>query len=574
MFSGLTFITITVFLRGEIIRTKLEPVEINCKITGLAKGYLMTHDSFNENRHVSFISEDFRQLPQNFKIAFWGTGEFSQDWQLSIKKKRPDIELRFLIDSFKDDPSASPRVFRPDKMPNDIDAIVITSSFYREIIENLDEYNINPKILFYSAYGRMDEMECDRPENDINSPDLFTDFENGIVRIRTTTLCNSRCRFCIYGHRNDPKALHPQDMKPEWMYKYLVPLYEKAQIIILTSAEAIIARGAFKYFSFLCDNYPAVTLRSESNGISFSEKWQQLAVDNLIMMHFSLNAASEETFLKGVWMDHHDGGESAFENSQRNVRNYIERLKENDLLSFAPSISMVVNRDTYSDVREFAKMALSIQSGALYYFFDFNEHDRKSSGFEEPYAKEVLLELMKIERLLKDRFMVGFRLYLPIGVLEPLQQKADSIPLAQLKSEYADLDALALHRSIKGEYNQREHIRAQRGKKSLSFMDDIQTTLTSTVVACKPICASPWKQLDISPAGNVTFCGWRKPVLNLKDYIHDDAIDWNEIYNSPQFRFFRKEMINGNYEGCMTCCPLNPNFKPISTNVEHSVSNG
>ncbi|MBN2716287.1 MAG: radical SAM/SPASM domain-containing protein [Deltaproteobacteria bacterium] len=489
-----------------------------------------------------------------------------------MRKRRPDIELLFLIDSFKEDLSAKPPIYSPDRVSTEVDAIIIASSFYRDILKQIENESIFNNIALYSTYGNLDQNCSESTPKRQTSPELYSDFKNGIIRVRTTGRCNARCRFCNFGKNLDRKTYMQNEMDPKWMYEYFRPLYDKSKIIILSSGETILGRKAMEYFRFLSTEYPQATIKCESNGIAFTPKWQQLCAENMVMMHFSLNAVHEDTFLKGVWLKGAKGGSKAYRRSQQNVRDYISLLQSQGIGVFAPSISMVVNEDTYADVQEFVRMALDMKAASVNYFFDYSENDIHSHNFEGTYAEDVLIELMKIERVLKDRFMVNFRLYLPLGILESNQKTVDIIPIEMLKEEYEELDKMADGRSVREEYRERERIRKQKGKTSFSFLEDIQTTLWEMHVGGKKICFPPWKQIDIFPNGNISFCGWREAVLNINDFIKNDAVDWDEIINSPKFVMHRKEMLEGDYDGCMRCCPLNPNYKPINTNVEHSVT--
>ncbi len=350
-------------------------------------------------------------------------------------------------------------------------------------------------------------------------------------------------------------------MPETWMYNYCAPLYLKIKGLILTSGETLIAKDSFRFFSHIATQYPGITIICESNGIAFNEKWQRLAADHLFGMHFSMNAVTEHTYLRGVWAQGEAGGAAAFHATQRNIANYCHLLAEKKLLAFAPSLSMVINQDTWAEVEPFVLRALHLHAKSCVFYFDNTEFNVESNEISSPYLMNVVSTLMKIERLLAGRFYINFRLWAPLGVFERIQNDIDGIPLNDIRKEFPDIDVAAANRSVILEYRERERIRKEKGKKAFSFEEDIALTLHETNYLNHKICFAPWGELDLSTNGDLRVCGWHTKSINIKKYIRNGTLDWDRVLNQPLLRLMRKDVLSDSYDYGMKCCPLNPKYK-------------
>ena len=138
--------------------------------------------------------------------------------------------------------------------------------------------------------------------------------------------------------------------------------------------------------------------------------------------------------------------------------------------------------------------------------------------------------------------------------------------MEQLKAEYSDLIELAAGRSYKREYEERQRIRRERGKKTYTFEEEQRMTLHQMKLGDRTVCMSPWKLLEIAPQGQMSICSWVPEILRLQDFIKNNSVDWNEVLNSLEFQIIRHKHLNNDYSDCMTCCPLNPTFLEIEKN--------
>jgi tetratricopeptide (TPR) repeat protein len=383
--------------------------------------------------------------------------------------------------------------------------------------------------------------------------------QDGLLRVRITNECNAKCRYC--GIQFWDEKLRSLSLDKKMLYEYCKPLYEQIKILLLTGGEAIASKEGFEYARFLSQNYPRVTVFIESNGIAFTEKWRQLAKDNLFTMHFSINASNAQVFEAGCWAS---PGGRAYTKALKHIESYIDMLRRDGLAVFAPDVSMVINKDTASDIRDFVRKALRMGARHTVFFFDYTENNMDAPYFGCPEtSRPALEELMKLERVLARKFFVYFRLWIPLKEVELLQGKVDAMPLSDLKAEYADVLALAQNRSMRREHEERQRIRASRGKKIHTWDEDWTPTIRQTEIDGQNICFAPFKALDIYPGDTAECCGWISPRFRLADWIRDGAIDWDGLFNAQPMKRLRLDMLNGRFSLCQKCCPLNPHYNAV-----------
>ena len=428
----------------------------------------------------------------------------------------------------------------------------------------LRESGMNP-LLHFERFGFVEgryreELRARRAAIAEAHPECRTDMEGGILRIRITNACNAKCRYC--GVRNTFGEEKEHAMDPRWYYEYCKPLYEKIHIVLITGGDAFVARESYNYMKFMSENYPAITLLTESNGIAFDERFRRLAADNLFKTHFSVNASTAEIFDRSCWEG--SGGDIVYPKFMGNIDAYLELLKEEGKLCFAPSMSMVINHDNYGDVRDFTRMALRHHSWYTCFFFDYSENDMNSDYFGRPEEmRPVLKEMMEIERVLAGRIMFYFRLWIPGKEAEPLQEEVEAEPMEELRERYRDLLELSEGRSVEGEYRERNAWRRRMGKKELEFGEDFAPTVRLEEREGRRMCFAPWGELDLYPDGRLDFCGWFERTLDLHDFLADGKVDWEAALNSYEYMAARKRILCGNFRGCQVCCPMNSVKNPI-----------
>ncbi|MBR5913298.1 MAG: hypothetical protein IKZ58_02885 [Selenomonadaceae bacterium] len=450
--------------------------------------------------------------------------------------------------------------------------------------KNLDvkDADINP-LLHFEKYGFKEgrykpELKKVMPQILKRHPECYTDLSGGILRIRITNACNAKCRYCGVRLGFGDEVNHA--MTPSWYYELCKPLYEKISLVLVTGGDAFFAKESYNYMKFMSENFPKITVITESNGIAFNEKCQRIACENLFKTHFSINASNAEIFAKSCW--DRDDGETArkiFPFMIRNIESYLKKLAAENKLCFAPSLSMVINKDNASDILNFIELALKLHAIVIGFYFDYIENDMSSDYFTNPdTSRPAMKTLMELERVLAEKVGIYFRLWLPVKEAGIIQQEVEAIPIDELNRKYAKILKLAEGRSIIGELNQRNEFRRKYGKSELSLVDDISPTLHLQKNGDVETCFAPWNEIDLYPDGRMDFCGWFQPTLNIKNFIQvkdgKEFVNWDEILNSYEYVSARYRILHNDFEGCQVCCPMNSVKNPVEACTKYTLDRG
>ena len=436
---------------------------------------------------------------------------------------------------------------------------------YLELYPEVKNSGLNP-LLHFERQGYADglfheQIEERRKALLAANPDCLGDMDGGLLRLRITNACNAKCRYC--GVRLGFGEEKEHAMEPDWYYDLCRPLYESIAVELITGGDAFVAKESYNYMKFMCENYPSVTLMTESNGIAFTKRFQDLAADNLFSTHFSINASNADYFVQGCWEG--QGGEKVYPVLMKNIRDYVERLRQDGKLCFAPDVSMVLNHDNVSDMLDFVRLGLSLHAKAITFYFDYTENDMTGEYFSRPEVfRPVLRQLLELERVLAGKLLLYCRLWIPGKEAEPMQQSVEACPISELQEKYADILKLAEGRSITKEHEERNAWRRKLGKRELSWDMDFSPSLALRKCNGEQVCAAPWKELDLYPDGRLDFCGWFQPTLNLHHFLHNGQVNWDDIINSYPYLAARKRILHGNFHGCQTVCPMNTCQSPIT----------
>ena len=451
-----------------------------------------------------------------------------------------------------------------------------STSDYLKKNPDVDNGLINP-LLHFEKFGfkegrdYINEINKFMPKILEKNPDCKTDLSGGLLRIRITNACNAKCRYCGVRLTFGEEKNHA--MEPSWYYELCKPLYEKISIVLITGGDAFFAKESYNYMKFLSENFPKITIMTESNGIAFNEKFQNLACENLFKAHFSINASNAEIFAKSCWDT--DDGETAkkmFPLIIRNIKNYLEKLDAENKICFAPDLSMVINKDNADDILNFVELALELHAGFLVFFFDYTENDMNSDFFTNPeITRPAMKTLMELERVLAKKILIYFRLWVPVKEAENLQQEVEMIPIDELNKKYEKILKLAENRNILKEWQERNKIRRAAGKNELSIVDDFSPTLHLKQDSDREICFAPWNEIDLYPDGRMDFCGWFEPTLNIKNFIENNSVDWEKILNSFEYASARKRILNNDFRGCQICCPMNSIKSPVEPVTKYNL---
>ena len=365
--------------------------------------------------------------------------------------------------------------------------------------------------------------------------------------------CNCKCKFC---KESISKSKEDREIIPDkWLYEYFLPLYPKVSHIVPTYGEITACREGYEYLSFISKNYPHINVFMESNGIAFNDKWAKLASENLINTHFSINAINAEYFKKTVWEK--DG---VYELIQNNLNSYMELLKEKGLFAFKPSVSCVLNSTNYETMTDFLKQYIGRGIQYINFYFDYIENQTGNINIADEEKNQLALKtfmsLIEIERVLKGKVHLFYRLYVPTNKLKEYDDKVAAMDINELNEKYADILELAKDMDLKQLSIERSEIRKKYGKRHYTYYEDLTgCTFHQRVVNGLSICTNPWSHIRLRPNGNYNYCSWIPYFHNLKDHIENDHIDWDKFFNSYYYRLARKNFQNHCYCNCMPKCP-------------------
>lgn len=381
---------------------------------------------------------------------------------------------------------------------------------------------------------------------------VMSTMDDGLLRLYLTEKCTAKCSFCPYY----PHLSNPRDIPLDWIYNLCRPLYEQIKMLLLVGGEVTTNRQWFDFASFIAREYPRITLFVETNGMTFDERWAHLCADQLARVHVSVNASSEERYAASVWLGEH--GARAYRKVAANVQAYVELLRQKDLLVFAPSVSMVLNRRTSSDVREFLSMALDNHVSGCTYYLDWDMYPHDEPGPYDAQIRDALVELAKLKRISDGRFHIGI-LFCSPSEWRFACEKAASIDLAVLRSEYAAIDAKLDTRCMEKEHQRRQELQRLSGKRVCSLDDWNNVTWHRIGRGGEQVCFAAWKELQIMVDGKVEMCSWYhgETSVRLQDYIKNNAVDWDALLNATHFVKVRRSMLANDFSGCMPSCPVN-----------------
>ena len=250
-------------------------------------------------------------------------------------------------------------------------------------------------------------------------------------------------------------------------------------------------------------------------------------------------------------------------------------MRREDKLCFAPDLSMVINKDNADDILNFVELSLELHAGFIVFFFDYTENDMNGEFFTNPaVTRPAMKTLMELERVLAEKIIIYFRLWMPSGEAAALQQEVEAIPIEKLKIKYEKILKMAEGRSIAGELAKRNEIRREMGKKELTMVDDISPSLHLRQETDREICFAPWNEIDLYPDGRMDFCGWFEPTLNIKNFIQvengKEFVDWDKILNSFEYASARYRILHDDFRGCQVCCPMNSVKSPVEAVTKYN----
>lgn len=406
---------------------------------------------------------------------------------------------------------------------------------------------IKLKIKRFSLKKAIEEYKINNDKSlEIEIPD------NLALQLMFNNDCNCKCKFCF---AEGATTKNTQIMSESYLYKYLLPLYEKTNNIIPTDGEITFHKEGYEYLSFINKNYPQINVFVETNGIAFDKKWQELAAENLMRVNFSLNAINEEYFKKTVWDK--DGVHSTVIN---NLNNYIKTLDEKGIGVFRPSVSCVLNSSNYETVEKFIINALKLNIQNIIFFFDATEnnlYDEKNpiadiDGFTSAYKT-----LTEINKILENKVNLGYKLFFPNGDFDRFEKQIQETNIETIKIKHPEIVKLSENLpTLKSLYLQKNRLRQLKNKKEYSFYEELTNVCYHQFNnSDKIICKNAWNHIRLMPDGRASICSWRPYDMNINNFLKNDTVDWKAFFNNFKHKQLRKNFSNQCYPDCMPNCP-------------------
>ncbi len=386
----------------------------------------------------------------------------------------------------------------------------------------------------------------------MHDPSLYVGIPNDItLQLMFNNDCNCRCKFCNnYMNLDKPREVIPD----KWLYEYFKPIYNKTKNLLPCYGEVTYAKEGYEFLSYISQNYPHINIFIETNGIAFNEKWRKLAVENLFNVNFSVNAIDEKSFKKTVWEK--DGIYTLVHN---NIEKYINALDANGLSAFRPSISSVLNSTNYQNVEAFVLMALEWHLQKIIFFFDSRENNINNlSVKDKENFDKALITLLELEKLLKDKVRIGFRLFMPVKNINEYEEKVKDISIDELKEKYSKIWDLAKDLDVYKTYLNRLEVYKAKKKKVLTFYEYLTgVTWHQKVYKDKSVCENAWNHIRLRPDGRLEICAWRgyRDNYRIQNFIEKDKVNFIKLFNDLYHRKLRQNFIGGGYFGCMKNCP-------------------
>lgn len=363
--------------------------------------------------------------------------------------------------------------------------------------------------------------------------------------------CNCKCKFCGETVIKDKKDR--QVIPEKWLYKYFLQLYPHVANLVPTYGEITYAPEGYKYLSFIHEKFPHINIFVETNGIAFNRKWAELASDNLMTVNFSINAINEDYFKKTVW-----DKDGVYPVVQKNFDQYLQILKDKGLFAFKPSVSCVLNSSNYEIVEEFVEIYVKKGIQCITFFFDFVENPvfKENKTETDTRVAQTIIKLLEIERILKEKVCISWRLFMPINNVEYFEDIVNKEDIDEIKKKYPEIVKAAEDLDLRKLFKEKNMHRKKAGKHLFSYYEELSgVTFHQHLQGNQTVCSNAWKHLRLRPDGMFTLCSWRKYEENLNKYIKDDKIDWNKFFNSFYYKKMRNNFKQGCYTGCMPNCP-------------------
>jgi sulfatase maturation enzyme AslB (radical SAM superfamily) len=336
-------------------------------------------------------------------------------------------------------------------------------------------------------------------------------------QISISKMCNLRHSFCF---QNSFSTCRLSD---DVLYNRLKPLYENLNSLRILGGEPTVIPGIKEWIDWLKTNYPMICLEIVTNGVELDRDWLKLIDKHNILVQVSVNGISDLVFNKIMLKGDPVRLKSKIFN---NLENLIELDKKRDE-PVLNCISMVVNEDSFCDLREFSKYAMR---RGVNMSLQFPNDDR--DDFTDIY-KKIAYDILKYKYFCKD-YLDVIAYSVPEFIYEDIAKDISEGKLEQGKEVFLHEIGVA--------------VASRERQKAVMFCQPHNT---------KNHCQMPVKGIAIQSDGMVFPCcsALSYPLGNI-------YFDSAENLMDSHSRMALQEMINSNdYHYCWNRCIYNKNPK-------------
>lgn len=229
------------------------------------------------------------EIPSNKRVCLYGAGKFGEELYKEIGRCRPDIQVAFLVDSYKSGKKwgldmVTPQALIQEKKSK-YDLVLITSSFSDQILELLDELGIEKKMVVSKHFWHYNMLA-----NFIERQHYaFTS-----MAIELSTNCNMSCTFCAYSVVDREK----RDMDYGLFTRIIDEISEQhvtENIIFVGLGEPLLYPRLEDAIAYCAER--KLSTKVITNGLVLNRnRYKELVDAGLDHLHISQHNMSQETF--------------------------------------------------------------------------------------------------------------------------------------------------------------------------------------------------------------------------------------------------------------------------------------
>ena len=214
---------------------------------------------------------------ENDEICIYGAGLYGDFVKEKLQEKNIKIK-KFIVTSLLENQPLLDNipVVEVSKQELKDEKIIISMKSYFEVEKLLQKYGIYQyKILKVDMRIPVAEKYKDYLKY---RQDAQTTFKDAMIRVRITNNCPGKCDFC--GQLDWTEEEQHKEMNPKWYMEYMKPIYPALKTVLITGGDAFFARYSYDYMKMLSNEYRHITIFTESNGLAFTKRCQELACEN------------------------------------------------------------------------------------------------------------------------------------------------------------------------------------------------------------------------------------------------------------------------------------------------------